>query len=316
MSVAPLTAVPLVAAAAAAAPAVDAPAASRPGLGGLVDALRRIMAEPPTMPSVEARVAAILRAIDWSAPRIVIYVRGTSERDVRPEIRAAFQAELPGVPLHQVEYQASWRFDESVPDGAAVLRGVLEGIARRRRPGQQVLLAGESQGAWVISAVLAHPALARHVTRTVLWGAPAAAPMDFADGHDPRVREYNNAGDVVTMDFGMRANTMLTGAITRFARRDVLGGVLPILGYAVTNPAALGALLAAQAWRVPLLGKLMPSPHGYDFRDGVRFLRSGAARVSAGFEGPRTSAAGAAAVAATAPVPAPAPRRRRTARTR
>jgi len=245
----------------------------------LVDALRRIMAEPPVMASVQSRVDAIVRSIDWSAPRIVIYVRGTSERDVRPEIRAAFTKAMPGVPLHQIEYQASWRFDDSVPDGAAVLRGVLEAIAKRRRPGQQVLLAGESQGAWVISSVLADQRMSAIVTRAVLWGAPAAGPVDFADGHDPRVREFNNTGDVVTMDFGAKANRLLIGAIDQFARKDIVGGVLPILGYAITHPAALGALLTAQAWRVPLLGKLVPSPHGYDFDEGVRFLCSGAAVI-------------------------------------
>lgn len=255
-------------------PAAPPAQPSRPGLGGLLDALGRIVAEPPALPSVQQRVAAMLRRIDLDADPIVIYVRGTSERDLRPEIRAAFDRVLPGATVHQVEYQASWRFAKSVPDGVAVLRGVLEAI-RRRRPGARVLLAGESQGAWVAATVLADPALSRVVTRAVLWGAPAAAPLDFADGHDPRVREFNNRGDIVTMDLGARANETLVAAIDRLARRDVVGGILPILGYAVTHPAVLGALIAAQLWRVPVIGSLFPSPHGYDFVAGVQFLRSG-----------------------------------------
>lgn len=264
-------ALPPAAGAAGAGAAQPAPAA-RPGLGGLLDALRRIVAEPPALPSVQQRVEAMLRRIDLRADPIVIYVRGTSERDLRPEIRAAFDRVLPGTAVHQVDYQASWRFAESVPDGVAVLRGVLEAIARRRGAGVRVLLAGESQGAWVAATALADPALSGIVTRAVLWGAPAAGPRDFADGHDPRVRELNNAGDIVTMDLGAGANETLVAAIDRLARRDITGGIVPILRYAVTHPAVLGALIAAQLWRVPVVGARFPSPHGYDFVAGVQFL--------------------------------------------
>lgn len=266
---------PLPVAGAGGAPSRTASQAGRPGLGGLLDALGRIVAEPPALPSVQQRIAAMLRRIDLDADPIVLYVRGTSERDLRPEIREAFDRVLPATAVHQVEYQASWRFAESVPDGVAVLRGVLEEIARRRRPGVRVLLAGESQGAWVAATVLADPVLSRVVTRAVLWGAPAAAPLDFADGHDPRVRELNNTGDIVTMDLGSRANATLVAAIDRLARRDVIGGIVPILRYAVTHPSVLGALIAAQLWRVPVIGSRFPSPHGYDFVAGVQFLRDG-----------------------------------------
>lgn len=265
---------PLPVPALAGAPAAASAPPGRPGLGGLLDALGRIVADPPALPSVQQRVAAMLRRIDLDADPIVIYVRGTNERDLRPEIRAAFERVLPGATVHQVEYEASWRFADSVPDGVAVLRGVLEAI-RRRRPGARVLVAGESQGAWVAATVLADPAMSRIVARAVLWGAPAAAPVDFADGHDPRVRELNNRGDIVTMDLGARANGMLVAAIDRLARRDLAGGLLPILRYAVTHPAVLGALIAAQLWRVPVIGSRFPSPHGYDFVAGVQFLRGG-----------------------------------------
>jgi hypothetical protein len=247
----------------------------RSGLGGLVAALRAIMADPPAQAPVQGRIDAILRRIPEGDRRVVIWVRGTSDRSIKPEVRAAFERELAGEPVLEVDYEASWRFSQSVPDGAAVLRGVLAALARRR-PRPQVLLAGESQGAWVISSVLRDRAMADTVTRAVLWGAPAAAPVDFADDHDARVREFNNPGDVVTIDLGREANAKLVGAIERFARHDVVGGVLPILGYAVTHPAALGALLRAQAWRVPGLAARFPSPHGYDFEAGVRFLRDGA----------------------------------------
>ena len=260
---------------AGAAPSGPAPgASSKAGLGGLVAALKAIMADPPKLRSVAERVAAILAQIPPGDQRVAIWVRGTSDRDIKPEVKAAFDAELAGEPVLQVDYEASWRFDDSVPDGAAVLRGVLEALAKRR-PRPQVLIAGESQGAWVISTVLQDPALAQVVTRAVLWGAPAAAPVDFADGHDPRIREFNNPADIVTMDLGEGANAKLVGAIDEFARRNVVGGLLPIVGYALTHPWVLARLVRAQLWRVPLLGAAFPSPHGYDFLAGVRFLRTG-----------------------------------------
>jgi hypothetical protein len=255
-------------------PPPPAGASSQAGLGGLLAALRAIVADPPAMPSVQSRIDAILRRIPAGEQRVVIWVRGTNEREIKPAIRAAFERELPDEPVLEVDYQASWRFGDSVPDGEAVLRGVLEALGRRR-PRPKVLLAGESQGAWVISTVLADPRMSPLVTRAVLWGAPAAAPLDFADGHDRRIREYNNDGDIVTMDFGRDTNTGLVGGIDRFARREYAGGLVQMLGHAITHPAVIGALLAAQLWRVPVIGKRFPSPHGYDFLAGVRFLRDG-----------------------------------------
>ncbi len=254
----------------AAAPAPAGKPQSKAGLGGLVAALKAIMADPPAQASVADRVAKVLAQIPAGDRRVVIWVRGTSDRDIKPEVAAAFAAELAGEPVLQVDYEASWRFDDSVPDGAAVLHGVLAALAKRR-PRPQVLLAGESQGAWVISTVLQDPKVAPVVTRAVLWGAPAAAPIDFADGHDPRVREFNNPADIVSMDLGDGESDRIVGAIDRFARRDLVGGLLPILGFALTHPGVLASLVRAQLWR----GKAFPSPHGYDFLAGVRFLRTG-----------------------------------------
>lgn len=249
-------------------------ASSKSGLGGLIAALQAMIADPPAQPPVAERVAAILRRIPAGSQRVVIWVRGTNDRSMRPDVRAAFDREMPGEQILEIDYEASWRFAESVPDGAAVLRGVLEALARRR-PRPQVMLAGESQGAWVISTALEDPSLAQVVTRAVLWGAPAAAPVDFADRHDPRVHEINHPGDIVTMDLGDAANQRLVSSIDKLAHRRYLAGLLPIVTFGLTHPAVLGRLIRAQLWRIPGLGSKFPSPHGYDFIAGVRYLRTG-----------------------------------------
>jgi hypothetical protein len=247
------------------------------GWATVVHTFDPILAAPVQLPSVAERVRAILADIDWSQEDILIWVPGTSEHDVPPKAMAELEKQFPGDRVHAILYQASWRFRDSIPDGDAVLRGVLEGI-RAHGGRHRVLIGGESQGAWLICNAMNDPRLAQVITRAALWGTPAAAPVRFRDGENPnaKVREVDNPTDIVTVDLG-GGTPKLIDAIDRLARHDALGGLLPLLGYGLTHPKVLATLVGGQLWRIPGVGSKHPSPHGYDvdLPAGIAFLRTG-----------------------------------------
>ena len=78
---------------------------------------------------------------------------GSTVRTSDPDFDVA--AALPGVDATLVPYEATWRLKESLADGEAVLRGVLQGIAAHGGH-HRVMVAGQSLGAWSIGEVLAH----------------------------------------------------------------------------------------------------------------------------------------------------------------
>jgi hypothetical protein len=160
-----------------------------------------------------------------------------------------------------------------VPDGVAVLEGVLAEVARRA-PGKPVFLAGESQGAWIISTVLADPSYAKLVTRASIWGHPAAAPQTF--GRAGQVREVNAPGDIVTMELGERPGEVLA-AVEQLSRRHFATGLARIAGYAVQRPDMLLKLLKFWMFAIPGLGKTHPNQHDYDddIEHGIEFLVAG-----------------------------------------
>jgi hypothetical protein len=160
-----------------------------------------------------------------------------------------------------------------VPDGVAVLRGVLEEI-RRRAPGKPVFLAGESQGAWIISTVLADPALAKLVTRAAIWGHPAAAPQSF--GRPGQVREVNSPGDIVTMELGENPGEVLA-AVEQLSLRNFGTGLARLAAYAVQRPDMLMKLLEFWSFAIPVIGRGKKNDHDYDddIANGVQHLLAG-----------------------------------------
>lgn len=152
-------------------------------------------------------------------------------------------------------YQATWRLRESVPDGEATLRALLELVHARKRPGQKFLLLGESQGAWVISSVLRDPRLAKLVDRASLVAHPAMAPAHVhpstsaTERLDSRVREFNSTTDVVTREVGPSADAAIE-IVDSFARLEVGRALRRTLGVLVTNPGLLQALVASQLFRI------------------------------------------------------------------
>lgn len=252
------------------------------GIGGLLRDVDRLFVPPRPLPSPEARARAVVEALDWSQPLVAIWVPGTNEHAIADDVAAAFtRARLTNVA--HVPYQATWRLSESVPDGEATLRAVLELARRRLRPGQKLVLLGQSQGAWVISSILRDPAHARLVHRAALVAHPALAPAHAHDTAVPSqrldrgVREFNEPTDVVTRDLG-RSGPAALQVVDSFARLEVGRALAGALGVAVRDPGVLQALVASQLFR--LRGQVNPHESGGLLDEALRWALAGGARDS------------------------------------
>lgn len=235
---------------------VSAIASAAPGgaLGGLLRDMDRLFLPPRPLPTPADRARAVVDSLDWSQDLIVIWLPGTSEHDIAPDVAESFtRKHLRNVAY--VPYQATWRLAESVPDGEETLRDVLALVRARKRPGQRVVLLGQSQGAWVISSVLRDPALAAIVDKVGLVAHPALAPAHAHDTSlptprlDARVREFNSQTDVVTRDLGKSGPAALT-IVNAFAHLEIGTALKGALGIAIHDPAVLQALIASQLFRV------------------------------------------------------------------
>lgn len=239
----------------------------------LVDGPRNLVHDPPPLPSVAERISMVCEDLDWDAPALTIWVPGTSEYWIKQRFLDEMHRVAPTAHVTMVPYEATWRFSTSVPDGVAVLTGVLREI-HRRRPTVAVLLAGESQGAWIISAVLTDPKLTKIVTRAALWGHPAAAPQRF--GRSGQVREVNSPGDIVTMEIGEDPAEVLA-AVEHLSRRRFGTGLSRLVGYAVQRPDMLLNLVKFWSFALPVVGRGRMSDHDYedDMASGIRHLLDG-----------------------------------------
>jgi hypothetical protein len=160
-----------------------------------------------------------------------------------------------------------------VATGVAALRLVLEEIARRR-PGRTVHLAGESQGAWVITETIADPRMRRRVDRAVLLSNPWAARHHYVDGHDPRIMEMSRRVDIVARRVNGDINQVLDAAeaVLKFDLR----GLPTLVGVLARNPAS-AAMLAMTGLRLLTPGGRDRDPHNYEdmMPAAVRFLHVG-----------------------------------------
>ncbi len=243
---------------------ISGPTAPPSALQDFANDIDQLFVPPRPLPSPADRARALVDSIDWSQQVVVIWIPGTSGHEV-PEYVASRLRAAGGSAAVALIYQATWRLKDSVPDGEATLRAVLELIAGRKRPGQRVVLLGESQGAWVISSILRDPRLAKVVDRASLVAHPALAPAHaHASTSTPTrlgasVREFNGSTDVVTREVGRSADTVLD-IVDSFARLDVGRALRGAASVLFTNPGLLQALVASQLFRV----KGETNPHGSD----------------------------------------------------
>lgn len=147
---------------------------------------------------------------------IFVWVPGTGGHEVHEAFAQAVHTQHgKDAQIIVVDYPASWDFDKSVPEGEKALKATLKQLSRERTLDQKVLVAGSSQGAWVISNVytntnyndvFASSPLPPVVTKTVLFGHPGVADSYAPEsGWDDSVWEINDAeNDAVT--FGWPGN--------------------------------------------------------------------------------------------------------------
>ncbi len=224
-----------------------------------------------------------LNAIDWTKRDIVIWVPGTSNHTIHRRFEQSVQDSWKGAAsLVRLEYEATWHMRRSMPTGIATLRLVLAGIAAHGG-NHRVMLAGESQGAWIIGETLADPMMRRTVSRAVLMGHPWHAAHHYDDGHDHDIAEINHDQDMVAMPVKGDVTKAFDALIALNTLQ--LNKVGLILGALAAN-AQHGALLLTSALRATLLRGVLADPHDYtnDMRRAVEYLRLGsplAARAAA-----------------------------------
>lgn len=231
-----------------------APAPAPSPLKDFARDLDNMFAPPVPLPSPEQRARMLVDSIDWSQPLIVLWIPGTSGHDV-PRHVAELLRRARGPAAHAMPYQATWQLRDSVPDGEATLRATLELVALRKRPGQKVVLLGESQGAWIISSVLREPRFAKLINRASLVAHPGMSPAHVHESTSTKIRltgpirEFNSTTDVVTKEVGSSAETALD-VVDSFARLDIGRALRGAVRIMLTNPALLQALVASQLFRV------------------------------------------------------------------
>lgn len=228
----------------------------------------------PDMQRAHADAAATLAGIDFSKEIIVLWLPGTNRSGIPATFAGPAQAAWGAyLSLSELMYPASFDVRQGVATGVATLRLVLEGIASRGGR-HTVHLAGESQGAWVITETIADRKLRSIVDRIALLSNPWGARNHFVDGHDSRIMEMSRRVDLVARKVNGDINDTLDAA--EAVLRGDLRVIPRLLAVAIKNPGS-AALLAATGLRLLTPGGRDRDPHNYEdmMPAAVRFLHVG-----------------------------------------
>lgn len=235
--------------------------------------------DPPDTKRAVHDARRALTAIDWSRRDVVVWMPGTSDHKPKPKLVEAIRATFPKSTSSFVtlDYVSTWELASSAPTAVATIRTFLTGARRRLRPGQRLLVAGESQGAWAIGEALADPMLRRVVTRAVLFGHPQLAATHYEDAHDLGVMEFNHAGDPVSVPLAGDPNDAMR-AISLLYTGKALADI-PLLGRVLVQNTGVALTILGNYLRG--LGLLPKNPndrhdYGKDFLEGAHFLKTGA----------------------------------------
>jgi hypothetical protein len=233
---------------------------------------------PPDLARAKRDAEAALDAIDWSKHDIVVWMPGTSDHVAKPDVAAALRKTWTAgeASVVTLDYVSSWELKSSASTAMATVRLFLLGAARRKKPGQRLLLAAESQGSWAVGENLRDPMLRRVVSRAALFGHPQLAATHFEDGHDPGVYEKNNPGDPVSVPLKGDPNDAMA-AITALYTGQAGKHVGLLLKVIAQNP-GVGLTILGNYMRE--LKILPPNPndkhnYGQQFLDGMNFLKTG-----------------------------------------
>jgi len=198
--------------------------------------------------------------IDLTKDVIILWVPGTSNHSIPASLLNLAQTRFSSVDIHLVNYMASWKFSESVPNGTGNLRAVLDYLRKHLRKGQKILLAGESQGAWVISNVLKEQQYYGMIDKAVLLGHPGVAEAHFPS--DGKILELNNFDDVSTKDIEWNKKEEVARNVEKAMQLDISS--LPFwLSFGVTHPEMLLWLGVLGVSKLPVVGGVIKPPHDY-----------------------------------------------------
>lgn len=232
-----------------------------------------------------ADALATLGSIDFTKRDIMLWVPGTDSSNVHHDFAQAVRyqyGERGDVSVAALRYDAAWALRKSLPTGLATMKFVLEGIKQKlatipasERP--RLLLAGLSQGAWIIGEAAADPALSPVITRAMLVGHPWLAKSQYVDGHDPRIKVLNHPGDQITLPIKGDPAVGLDAMIA--VRTGGLGSQFGTVAKAILANPLHGVLLLHTQVRdhVKWMRAYLRDPHqyGYEMSRMVHYLRTG-----------------------------------------
>lgn len=196
-----------------------------------------------------------LKSIDRTAQDIVIWVPGTMRNRIPSSFTDGVKQAFEGrsVSLEKLPTHPDYQVVQGVVDSAEAVRMLVRELDEHRRPGQRILLAGESQGAWAMAVAMEDPDVRDAVDRAVVWGNPGVSPHQFDGAGDGRVLELTDDLDVV----GRHVNgdpELVLGALTDFMDGD-LTQLWRLPGIAINNAHSTSLLLRS--------GLRIQTPDGY-----------------------------------------------------
>ncbi|MCW2950526.1 MAG: hypothetical protein JWN41_1539 [Thermoleophilia bacterium] len=237
-------------------------------------------AELPKADRARARAEAdlVLAQLDLHKRDLVLWLPGTYLDGV-PRAFGAAVSEQFGRDASVATFTAhhDYHVPQGVVDTAEALRIVLRALEAKRRPDQRIVLGGESQGAWSISVAMSDPALAKIVDRAMLTGNPGVSQHQYDDGTDRRVREIDNPGDAVAVEYRGNASLMIDALERGMSGEPAQAArLVPAL---VNNPIS-AAKAAVSGFRIAVMRDFAHDPHNYDTRyaEGVAWLAGAPAR--------------------------------------
>lgn len=197
--------------------------------------------------------------IDMSNDVIVLWVVGTSNHKIHPTFGMLARLQWPDATIHVVDYMASWQFSKSKPNGDENFRATLDYIRKRLRKGQKVYVAGESQGAWIISDVMAEKKYADLITKAVLFGHPGPADTHFPPGG--KVMEINHPADITSYPIDVDKHEMVKN-VEGITHGDLT--TIPYwLGIGFKHPDAVVRFAVQMIGKLPVLKDILTDPHDY-----------------------------------------------------
>lgn len=227
----------------------------------------------------------VLATIDFSQRDLVMWIPGTDATGVHHDFAIGAEYAWRGhdVSVTSLQYEASWQLRRSLPTGLATMKLVMEGIrqilAQRGDAAQhRLLLAGLSQGAWIIGETIADPTYGPMITRAILVGHPWLAAHQYAHGEDPRVRVIDHVDDQISMPVKGSAATGLDAMIAVRTGQMMKGAnLLKVVKAIAANPIHGWLLLQTQMREIEWLRPLLRNPHDYnaDMPRMAEYLRTG-----------------------------------------